>query len=133
PAKPAPTITASKSRTGSVSVRFACTCGWVIDRVPSRGSQTYTCSSGFPLAATLHPLLFVPKFPQASLALEPRVGRHIGRDGRPTVRRLWIILALCLWGCANAGVEPAALDSQVQTGSIVPPGETARGELRKVQ
>jgi hypothetical protein len=52
------------------------------------------------------------------------------------VRRLWIILALCLWGCANSGVEPAALDSQVQTGSIalpVDPGETARGELRKVQ
>jgi hypothetical protein len=52
------------------------------------------------------------------------------------VRRLWIILALFLWGCANSAVEPAALDSQVQTGSIVPPvdpGETARGELRKVQ
>jgi len=52
------------------------------------------------------------------------------------VRRLWIMLALCLWGCANVGVEPAALDSQVQTGSIAPPvnpGEAARGELRKVQ
>jgi hypothetical protein len=52
------------------------------------------------------------------------------------VRRLWIILALFLWGCASAGVEPAALDSQMQTGSTTPPsdaGEAARGELRKVQ
>jgi len=43
---------------------------------------------------------------------------------------------LFLWGCANLGIEPAALDSQVQTASIAPPadvGETARGELRKVQ
>ena len=52
------------------------------------------------------------------------------------MRRLWIMLALLLGGCANAGVEPAALDSQIQTGSIASPidaGEAARGELRKVQ
>jgi hypothetical protein len=52
------------------------------------------------------------------------------------VRRLWIMFALLLGGCANAGVEPAALDSQIQTGSIASPfdaGEAARGELRKVQ
>lgn len=52
------------------------------------------------------------------------------------VRRLAIILTLLLCGCANVGVEPAALDSQMQTGAIPPPAdaaETARGELRKVQ
>jgi hypothetical protein len=52
------------------------------------------------------------------------------------VRRLSIISALLLWGCANAGIEPAALDSQLQTGAITPPtdaGEAARGEMRKVQ
>jgi hypothetical protein len=52
------------------------------------------------------------------------------------VRRLWIVLVLLLGGCASAGIEPAGLDSPVQTGSIAPPvdaGETARGELRKVQ
>jgi hypothetical protein len=52
------------------------------------------------------------------------------------VRRLSIIFALLLWGCANAGIEPAALDSQLQTGAIAAPvdaGEEARGELRKVQ
>jgi hypothetical protein len=44
--------------------------------------------------------------------------------------------ALLLWGCANLGIEPAALDSQVQTGAIAPPvdaGEAGRGELRRVQ
>ena len=52
------------------------------------------------------------------------------------MHRLWITLALLLGGCANAGVEPAALDSQMQTGSLAAPadvGDAARGELRKVQ
>jgi hypothetical protein len=53
-----------------------------------------------------------------------------------TVRRPWIMLALLLGGCANAGIEPANLEQPIQTGSIAPPadaGEAARGELRKVQ
>ena len=52
------------------------------------------------------------------------------------MRRLWIVLALLLGGCANAGLEPAALQQPLQTGSIAAPvdaGEAARGELRKVQ
>lgn len=52
------------------------------------------------------------------------------------MRRQWVVLALLLGGCANIGLEPAALDQPVQTGSIAPPvdaGEAARGELRKVQ
>jgi hypothetical protein len=46
------------------------------------------------------------------------------------------MLALLLGGCTSAGVEPAALEQPLQTGSIAPPvdaGEAARGELRKVQ
>ena len=52
------------------------------------------------------------------------------------MRRLWIMLALLVGGCASAGIESANLASPVQTGSIAPPvdaGEAARGELRKVQ
>ena len=73
-------------------------------RAPSRGSRTYRCSSGFPpqqgadadLArrGRRADRLFVPKFPRASLALEPRVGRHVAARWRQTVRRLWIMLAL---------------------------------------
>ena len=48
-----------------------------------------------------------------------------------------IVLALLIGGCAAAGIEPARLESPIQTGSIAPPpadaGEAARGELRKVQ
>ena len=46
------------------------------------------------------------------------------------------MLALLLGGCASAGIEPAALEQPIQTGSVAPPaeaGEAARGELRKVQ
>ena len=52
------------------------------------------------------------------------------------MRRLCITLALILGACANAGIEPAALESSVQTGSVAAPadaGEAARGEVRKVQ
>jgi hypothetical protein len=52
------------------------------------------------------------------------------------VRRLWIVLALLTGGCASAGIESAALQQPLQTGSVAPPadvGEAARGELRKVQ
>jgi len=52
------------------------------------------------------------------------------------VRRLCIMLALIFGACANAGIEPAALESSVQTGSVAAPidaGEAARGEVRKVQ
>jgi hypothetical protein len=52
------------------------------------------------------------------------------------VHRLWIMLALLLGGCANAGIEAAGLEQPIQTGSIAPPvdaGEAARGELRQVQ
>jgi hypothetical protein len=52
------------------------------------------------------------------------------------VRRLGIMLALLAGGCANAGLESAALDQPLQTSSIAAPadvGEAARGELRKVQ
>ena len=47
------------------------------------------------------------------------------------MRRLWIMLALFLGGCANAGVEPAALDSQIQTGSIASPVDARRGGARR--
>jgi hypothetical protein len=53
-----------------------------------------------------------------------------------TVRRLGIMLALLLGGCANADLEPVNLEQPLQTGSIShpsDPGEAARGELRKVQ
>ena len=46
------------------------------------------------------------------------------------------MLASILGACANAGIEPAALESSVQTGSVAAPadaGEAARGEVRKVQ
>jgi hypothetical protein len=52
------------------------------------------------------------------------------------VRPFWIIVAVLLEGCANAGLESAALQQPVQTGSIAAPvdaGVAARGELRKVQ
>jgi hypothetical protein len=52
------------------------------------------------------------------------------------VRRLCIMLAALLAGCANIGIEPAGLEQPLQTGAIAPPvdaGEAARGELRKVQ
>jgi hypothetical protein len=52
------------------------------------------------------------------------------------MRRSWIVLALLLSGCANAGGETAAADAAVETGSIAPhteAGEAVRGELRKVQ
>ena len=52
------------------------------------------------------------------------------------MRRPWIMLALLLGGCANAGIEPAGLELPLQTSSIAAPvdaGEAAPGELRKVQ
>ena len=52
------------------------------------------------------------------------------------MRRLCITFALLLGACANAGIEPAGLESPIQTGSVAPPAdanEAARGELRKVQ
>lgn len=52
------------------------------------------------------------------------------------MRRLAILLTVLLCGCANVGLEPAALDSHVQTGAIAPPvdaADAAHGELRKVQ
>src|SRR5262249_4804427 len=52
------------------------------------------------------------------------------------MRRPWIALALLIGGCAGAGIETAALDPPLQTGSVAPPVEaadTAHGALRKVQ
>ena len=51
------------------------------------------------------------------------------------MRRLCITFALLLGACANAGIEPAGLESPIQTGSVAPSAdanEAARGELRKV-
>jgi len=53
-----------------------------------------------------------------------------------TMRRPWIALALLIGGCAGAGIEGAALDPPLQTGSVAPSTEasdTAHGELRKAQ
>jgi hypothetical protein len=52
------------------------------------------------------------------------------------MRRPWTVLALLVGGCTGAGIETAALDAPLQTGSIAPPteaAETAHGGLRKVQ
>lgn len=50
------------------------------------------------------------------------------------MHRLCITLALTLGACANAGIEPAALEPPVQTGSVTADaGAGARGEIRKVQ
>jgi hypothetical protein len=53
------------------------------------------------------------------------------------VRWPGIVLAVLIEGCTAAGIEPARLESPIQTGSIAPApadvGEAARGELRKVQ
>lgn len=52
------------------------------------------------------------------------------------MRGLRMTFALLLGGCANAALEPAQLESPVQTGSIGQPLESGggvRGELRKVQ
>ena len=52
------------------------------------------------------------------------------------MRRPWIALALLVAGCAGAGIETAALDPPLQTGSVAPSTEaadTAHGDLRKVQ
>ena len=52
------------------------------------------------------------------------------------MRRPWIALALLIGGCAAAGIETAALNPPLQTGSVAPATEAAdpaHGELRKVQ
>jgi hypothetical protein len=49
------------------------------------------------------------------------------------MRRAWIAFALLIGGCAAAGIETAAPDTPLQTGSVAPPADTAHGELRKVQ
>ena len=52
------------------------------------------------------------------------------------MRACSILLLTALGGCANLGIEPAALSTPVETGSIaapVEPRETARGELSRTQ
>jgi len=62
--------------------------------------------------------------------MSPRQG------GGKIVRVLCITLALLVGACANAGIEPAALEAPIQTGSVTAPADAAagsRGEIRKVQ
>jgi hypothetical protein len=51
------------------------------------------------------------------------------------MRRPLVIITLLMSGCANNGIEPAALNAPIETSSIAPvdAGEAARTELRKAQ
>ncbi|HJU29916.1 MAG TPA: hypothetical protein VJ740_00605 [Hyphomicrobiaceae bacterium] len=52
------------------------------------------------------------------------------------MRRPWIVLAVLVSGCASTGIEPAALDQPLQTGSVAQQadaGDAARSHVRTIQ